>query len=93
MEVYKPSKKAIKKDAFKESDSENLRLIFRKGDSSAILYRNGFLLEHSLYYRKPDSHVELIDEIPPKMLKVDRRVLSEINDYEIDMLGIELQII
>ena len=93
MNVYKPSKKAIKKDAFKDPDSASLRLIFREGDDSAILYQNGILLEHSLYYRKPDSHVELVVEFPPKTLKFSKKYYSEIVDNNVDMLGNGLDLI
>lgn len=92
MSVYKPSPKAIRKNSFKESQPDKLRLIFRT-DSSALLYStDGYVIQSDLYYRRPDSHVELTTDLIPDELKIDKRENQHVSDHEIDMFGINLKI-
>lgn len=91
MIIFKPTRKAIKKNAFKYDFSENLRLIFRP-DGSALLYDHskGTVIQSDLFYRKPDSHVEKTDDIIPEFLNVDDYEQNHIKTYELDMFGIKL---
>lgn len=92
--IYKPTKKAIKKNAFKHDASENLRLIFRS-DGSALLYDHskGTVIQSDLSYRKPDSHVEQTDDVIPEFLNVNNYEKTHIKTYDLDMFGIKLNCI
>lgn len=89
MNIYQPSAKAIRKNSFKDLNAKKFRLIFRN-NQSALLYCDGEVIESNLYYRKPDSHVELVHEQIPTSLKVDKYLLDSINDNQIGMFGIKL---
>lgn len=90
MKVYKPSLKAIKKDVFKDSEPEKLRLIFRTDDSALLFSTDGMVIQSDLYYRKPDSHVELTSESIPIELKIDKREFDHVRVNNIEMFGINL---
>lgn len=81
MKVYKPTLKALRKNAFSSVDD---RIVFL-GDGSVALFNKDVLIQSDMLYKKPDSHCEETDETLPLVLFTSEQELRHINTHKISL--------